>query len=222
MVFKRRDRRSIWKALADFFWPKGGWARGFHYVKHRLRRLPDPPHRIARGIFAGIFVTFSPLFGMHFFLAAFVAWIMRGNILASLLATFFGNPLTFLPIGVLSLNTGYFLMGLNQLSEDEVSRSLGGKFVDAGEDLWFNFLAIFTRAQSDWSHLAVFFDEVFLPYLVGGIIPGIIFGLAGYYLSLPVIIAYKNRRKGALKAKIAALKEKAAAKAKIKSKGEAD
>lgn len=198
----------------DFVWPKGGWARGFHYVKHRVRRLPDPPHRIARGIFAGVFVTFSPLFGLHFVLAALVAWVMRGNIVASLLATFFGNPLTFVPIGALSLNTGYFLLGMNRLSEDEVHRSLGGKFVDAGEDLWHNFIAIFTHEKTDWSHLSVFFDEVFLPYLVGGIIPGIVFGLLGYYLSLPLIIAYKNRRKGALKAKLAALKPKAKPKSK--------
>lgn len=217
MVFKRRDKRPWYKAIADFVWPKGGWARGFHYIKHRLRRLPDPPHRIARGIFAGIFVTFSPLFGLHFVLAAMVAWIIRGNIVASLLATFFGNPLTFLPIGAMSLNTGYFLLGLNKLSEEEVHRSLGGKFVDAGEDLWLNFTAIFTQRQTDWSHLAVFYDEVFLPYLVGGLIPGAIFGLAGYYISLPLINAYQNRRKGAIKAKLAALKDKAATKAKSKS-----
>lgn len=217
MVFKRRDRRPWYKAIADFVWPKGGWARGFHYIKHRLRRLPDPPHRIARGIFAGIFVTFSPLFGLHFLLAAMVAWIMRGNIVASLLATFFGNPLTFVPIGAMSLNTGYFLMGLNKLSEEEVHRSLGGKFVDAGEDLWHNFAAIFTHEKMDWSHLGVFYDEVFLPYLVGGLIPGVIFGMGGYYLSLPLIKAYQSRRTGAIKAKLAALKEKAAHKAKQKS-----
>lgn len=219
MVFKRRDKRPWYKAVADFLWPKGGWTRAFHYVKHRLRRLPDPPHRIARGIFAGIFVSFSPLFGLHFIYAALVAWIMRGNIVASLLATFFGNPLTFVPIAVLSLNTGHYLLGMTGLDKEEVERSLGGKFVDAGHDLWHNFKAIFTHAETDWSHLSAFFNDVFLPYYVGGLIPGVLFGLAGYYLSLPVIIAYKNRRKGALKAKLAALKEKAA---KAKPKGEPD
>ncbi len=222
MVFKRRDKRPWYKAAADFLWPKGGWARGFHYVKHRLHRLPDPPERIARGIFAGIFVSFSPLFGLHFVVAALIAKLMRGNIVASLLSTFFGNPLTFLPIGALSLNIGYFLLGLNGLSEDEVHRSLGGKFVDAGDDLWHNFKAIFTHEQTDWSHLGLFFNEVFLPYLVGGLIPGVVFGLLGYYLSLPLIKAYQNRRKGALKAKLAALKDKAAVKAKAKTKGETE
>jgi uncharacterized protein (DUF2062 family) len=218
VVFKRRDRRPIWQAVADFFWPRGGWGRAFTYVKHRVRRLPDPPHRIARGIFAGIFVTFTPFFGLHFFLAATVAWIMRGNIIASLLSTFVGNPLTFVPIMAISLQTGYFLTGQGHALGDEVHRSLGGKFVDAGRDLKHNIWAVFTDEPADWSHLLVFYDEVFFPYMVGSILPGLIAGMIGYYISLPVIQAYQNRRKGVLKAKWAAIREKAAQKADAKKK----
>ncbi len=217
MVFKRRDRRPIWQIVADFFWPRGGWGRAFRYVRHRLHRLPDPPHRIARGIFAGIFVTFSPLFGFHFLYAATLAWVLRGNIVAALLATFVGNPLTFVPIGAMSLQTGYFLLGMHHGSADEVHRSLGGKFVDAGRDLKDNLWAVFADAPVDWSHLHLFYDEVFFPYLIGGMLPGLIAGLAGYYLSLPVIQAYQNRRKGALKAKWAAIREQAAQKADAKN-----
>ncbi|MFV2034120.1 MAG: DUF2062 domain-containing protein, partial [Halocynthiibacter sp.] len=63
MVFKRRDKRPIWKILAGILWPRSGWARAYRYVRHRLHRLPDPPHRIARGIFAGVVASFTPLFG---------------------------------------------------------------------------------------------------------------------------------------------------------------
>jgi uncharacterized protein (DUF2062 family) len=49
---------------------------------------------------------------------------------------------------------------------------------------------------------------VFFPWIVGGILPGIICGLICYYLSVPIIRAYQNRRKGVLKAKLAALKKK--------------
>jgi len=217
VVFKRRDRRPLWKMVADFIWPKGGWSRAFRYVKHRLRRLPDPPHRIARGIFAGIFVTFSPFFGLHFLVAAIVALLMRGNIVAALLSTFVGNPLTFLPIGVLSLQTGHFLLG-RQHEREEIHRSLGGKFVDAGRDLKDNLFALFTDADADWNNLLIFYDEVFFPYMIGGIIPGLIAGLVGYYVSLPVIQAYQNRRKGILKSKLMALREKASRKADAKKK----
>ncbi len=217
MVFKRREKQSYIRMVLDFLWPKGGYARAFNYVKLRLHRIPDQPHRIARGIFAGIFVTFSPFFGLHFFLAAGLAKLMRGNVIASLLSTFVGNPLTFFFIAAISMQTGNFLLGRTGLDSEEVHRSLGGKFVDAWRDLKDNFIALFTDVDADWHNLYVFYDEVFFPYMVGGIIPGLIAGIIGYYLSLPVIQAYQNRRKGRLKAKLLALKEKAAAKADAKS-----
>jgi uncharacterized protein (DUF2062 family) len=209
LVFKRRDRRPIWKIVFEFFWPRGGWGRAAQYVKHRLRRLPDSPEKIARGIFAGVFTTFTPFFGMHFVVAGTLAFIVRGNIIASLLGTFFGNPLTYVPIGVISMKTGYFLLGRGPKDDDEVHRSLAGKFVDAGENLKNNAMAMFNGHEVEWHNLHVFYDEVFFPFMIGGIIPGIIAGLIAYYISVPLIRAYQKRRKGALKAKLAALKKKA-------------
>lgn len=210
MVFKRRDRRPLWKVLADSFWPRGGWSRAATYVKHRLHRLPDPPHRIARGIMAGVFVVFTPFYGLHFFMAAGLALLLRGNVVASLLGTFVGNPLTYVPIGVVCLQMGYAILGRPTLAEDELSRSLGGKFVDAGEDLWTNFLSVFSTRSPDWHNLKLFYDDVFFPYMIGGLVPGLIAAGAAYYISLPVITAYQNRRRGLLKAKWLAMKEKKA------------
>jgi uncharacterized protein (DUF2062 family) len=220
VVFKRRDRRPIWKIVLEFFWPRGGWRRAAVYVKHRLRRLPDPPHRIARGIFAGVFTTFTPFYGLHFLISAFIAWVMRGNIIAALLATFFGNPLTYVPIGAISLNTGYWLLGMGHQADAEMHGSLGRMFVDAGADLRQNLIAAFTDADMDWSRLAVFYDEVFFPYLVGGIVPGVVAGLVCYYVSVPLIRAYQNRRKGAIKAKLAALRKKAQLATEERKKGD--
>lgn len=192
MVFKRRDKRPWWKALAEFFYPRGGWLRAARYVRHRLHRLPDPPHRIARGIWAGVFTTFTPFYGLHFVVAAILARIMGGNIIAALLATFFGNPLTYLPIGVVSLKTGHWLLGTEF---EEVDESLIGKFAKASDDLWQNFKAAFTDATAEWGGLSQFYDEVFFPYMVGGVLPGIVAGTICYYLTLPVIQAYQNRRR---------------------------
>ena len=209
MVFKRRATPPLWERTARLLWPRGGWGRAFQYVKHRVRRLPDSPERIARGIWAGVFTTFTPFYGLHFFIAAGIAFVMRGNILAALMATFFGNPLTYVPIGVISLQTGHWLLGEEMAKADETTFS--GAFVDAWRDLTHNFFAMFDEEKADWTGLMSFYDEVFLPYLVGGILPGIIAATICYYLSAPVIRAYQARRKGAIKAKFEALKAKAAA-----------
>ncbi|WP_212523735.1 DUF2062 domain-containing protein [Actibacterium sp. MT2.3-13A] len=209
MVFKRRDKRSVLQIVADAIYPKGGWARAFHYVKHRVRRLPDSPEKIARGVFAGLFATFTPFYGLHFVVAALVARLLNGNILAALMATFFGNPLTYLPIGAIALKTGHFLLGTE--FDEEVDHSLIHKFTGAGEDLLNNLWALFTDADAHWTRLADFYHEVFFPYLIGGILPGILTGIIGYYLSVPLIAAYQKRRRGKLKKKLAELQAKAAA-----------
>ena len=185
--------------MAEFMWPRGGWTRAFHYVKHRMRRLPDTPERIARGIWAGVFTTFTPFYGMHFIVAALVSRVMRGNLLAALMGTFFGNPLTYLPIAAISLGTGHWLLG--QRPQSDVT-SLGGKFADAGRDLWGNLLAVFTPARADWHGLANFYYDIFYPYMIGGILPGVIAATTAYYLSVPVLRAYQNRRRKKLQAKL--------------------
>lgn len=214
MIFKRRDPKPFFRQLAELIWPRGGWARAFHYVKHRMRRLPDSPERIARGIWCGVFITFSPLFGFHFFAAVFLAKLMKGNILAALMATFVGNPLTFVFIALASLKSGHWILG-TELEDGEL-RALSRKFADAGSDLWHNIVAIFTPDKMDWSGLAIFSRDVFYPYLIGGILPGIFFATLSYYLAVPVLHAYQRRRKGAIKAKFEALKAKTAAKAEEK------
>ena len=71
-------------------YPRGGWLRAFHYVKHRVRRLPDSPQKIARGVAAGVFTAFTPFYGFHFVTAYILARLVRGNGLASMMATFNG------------------------------------------------------------------------------------------------------------------------------------
>lgn len=207
MVFRRRDKRPLWRVVLEFVWPRGGWARAAQYVRHRVRRLPDTPEKISRGIWAGVFTAFSPFYGIHFFIAVFVAKIMRGNMLAALMATFFGNPLTYVPIGIVALNTGHWILGSRPVEGFE--NSLMEKFWGAGNDLWHNFRSIFTDDIAQWRRLGIFYDEVFFPYLVGGVLPGIIAATVCYYLSVPVIRVYQNRRRKVLRAKLDKLKKRA-------------
>jgi uncharacterized protein (DUF2062 family) len=207
VVFKRRDPRSILRILGDAVWPRGGWVRGFQYVRHRMHRLPGTPEQIARGVFAGVFASFTPFFGLHFVVAGLLAWVMRGSILAALLGTFFGNPLTYVPIAYVALQSGHFLLGSSM--RGAVDDSIFSKFALAAGDLWHNFKAIFTHEQAHWSELHRFYDDVFFPWLVGAIVPGVISGVICYYLSLPVIRAYQKRRAAAFRKKMEKLRDQA-------------
>ncbi|NKX43016.1 DUF2062 domain-containing protein [Roseicyclus persicicus] len=209
MVFKRRDSRSIPRVVAEAFWPRGGWVRAAHYVKHRMRRLPGTPEQIARGIFAGAFTVFTPFFGLHFVVAGLLAWVMRGSILAALLATFLGNPLTYVPIALISLQVGHWMLGTQM--RGSLDESVFSKFGAAAGDLWHNFVAMFTPETAHWDELYRFHHDVFFPWMVGSIIPGLICGAVCYYLSVPVIRAYQKRRTARLKKKMEKLRDQAGA-----------
>lgn len=192
----------------ELFYPRSGWRRAAHYVAHRIKRLPDTPHKIALGFACGAFVTFSPLFGFHFFLAVLFAWTFRGNILAALLGTFVGNPITFPFIATTSYQLGLLLLGYDR--GETVWHKIRGSFAEAFGTLWINFKSLFGFPPVPWGGFSDFFYQVFLPYLVGGIIPGIICGLIIYFVSRPVIAAYQKRRKGRLLSKFKDLRSKKA------------
>ena len=194
------------QSIAEFFYPRSGWLRAIEYVKLRLKRLPDTPRNIAIGIACGVFVTFTPLFGFHFFLAAFLAWVLRGNILASLLATFVGNPITFPFIAAVSYRTGLFMMGRG--SERNVWRKVTDGFGEMFSTLWTNFKSIFFGGGLPWDPVQRVFHEVFLPYLIGGILPGLVFAALFYWVSRPMIAAYQKRRRGVLMRKFQELRAK--------------
>jgi len=190
-VFKRRDKRTFLQNLRNALYPRGGWWRALSYVVYRIRRLPDQPGRIARGIACGAFVCFTPLFGFHFILAALLALLIRGNVVAALLGTAFGNPLTFPVIAVVSMSIGTWLLGSDAEASAGVLESFSGAF---GEGMA-NLIRLITGGSPEWGRLQVFFETVFLPYTLGGLIPGLVCSAALFWLSRLLIGAYQKRRR---------------------------
>ncbi len=199
MVFKRRDRPPFLDRARDFFYPRRGWGRAIEYIGHRVRRIPDTPHRIALGFSCGVFASFSPLFGLHFFYAALLAWALRGNVLAALIGTFVGNPLTFPLIASVSMALGRRILGYGGTGRD--FGRITDAFAQAGEGLWDAFLSLFGYGAPDWRKLSAFFTDVVWPYQVGSLLPGIVASIAAYYLTRPLIGAYQAARRKRLAAR---------------------
>jgi uncharacterized protein len=111
MLFKRRNPAGLVERLRVCAWPRRGFSRSARYVILRLKRLKSSPHRIAVGAAAGVFAVFTPFLGIQLILAGIVSWVLRGSIVASLLASFVGNPITYPLIWFATFNLGNALMG---------------------------------------------------------------------------------------------------------------
>ncbi|HSF94711.1 MAG TPA: DUF2062 domain-containing protein [Thermohalobaculum sp.] len=202
MIFKRRDRPPFWSRLREVMYPRKGVWRGIDYIRKRLHRLPDSPHRIALGFACGAFVSFTPFFTLHFFLAALIAWMLRGNVLASVFGTAVGNPLTFPFISVFSLWLGRAMLGRTHDAESGFEAVSHG-FAEAISSILPTVKSWFGYGESRMDGLAVFFDDVFLPYLIGGILPGLLCGVFCYWLIGPIVEAYQTRRRKRLEKRAA-------------------
>ena len=203
MVFKRRNPLTWWEFFREGFWPKAGWRRVINYFSHRLRRLPDSPQKIGRGVFAGAFISFIPIPGFQFIVGGLLAWAMRGNVLAAMLTTFLSNPVTTPFVAVLSIALGQWMLGIEQGFSPEM---IGHAFGRAGHDLWFNFLALFTHRQAHWDGLFEFWHRVYWPYFVGSLGPSVVCGLGLYYVTVPLATAYQAARRKRLQGKLAKLR----------------
>jgi hypothetical protein len=172
-------------------YPQGGFRRATQYVLHRMRRLPDSPHRIARGVFAGSMVGFLPLPGMQFIAAWLASRLVKGNLLAALLATFNTNPITTPFFAVLAMSLGHWILGIQKPLSPEY---IGMAFANAGADLWFNVKATFGPQHARWDGLLQFWHEIYVPYFLGALGPGLVLSTLFYWLTIPLVVAYQKAR----------------------------
>jgi len=138
------------------------------YYWLRLARLPGTTYAISSGFACGAMVSFTPLLGLHFFLAIIFAFIIRGNFIAALFGTVLGNPLTFPFIWGLIYNIGAFIISkpnANLTSDISIELILNETY------------------------------EVFLPMLIGGGILALPIWFLTYIIMYSFISSYKKTKK---------------------------
>ena len=109
-----------------------GWRRVATYWAHKLKRLQGSPYAIACGFACGAAVSFTPLIGFHFILAAVLAWALRGNIIASAIGTAVGNPWTFPFIWAGIIWLGTMILGYERGQELPADMTIGTIFEEPG------------------------------------------------------------------------------------------
>lgn len=111
MLFRRRQSPGLLERVRVALWPRRNLARSLRYVVLRLKRLQTSPHRIAVGAAAGVFAIFTPFLGVQLLLAGAISLLLRGSVVASVLSSFAGNPITYPVIWFATYNLGNAIIG---------------------------------------------------------------------------------------------------------------
>ena len=165
---------------------KGGMRR-FRYLWRRLMRLHATPHEIALGCAAGVFAAFTPFLGFQMLLAGAIAIVLRVNVPAAFLGTFAGNPLSWPAIWAASYVAGAWTLGYDPgAAANQVSESAAVLAAAAADP---NPVALDAAAQSLAPH--------FKPWLIGGMLIGLIAAALSYYPTWRAVRLFQRRQRHA-------------------------
>jgi uncharacterized protein (DUF2062 family) len=171
MLFRRREAESFLEKIRVHLWPRRSWSRSSRYVIYRLRRLSDTPHAVALGFAAGVFTAVTPFLGTHMVVAALIAWLIGGSVVAALLGTFLGNPLTYPLFWYSTYEVGDLMLG--GAAERRPIDLSAGIFQDSLDHLW----------------------PIIWPMTLGSLPVGLALAALSYVLVKPMVDAYKHRRR---------------------------
>jgi uncharacterized protein len=174
MLFRRRKPADFWDRFRTAVWPRRSFVRSMQYFSKRVLRLTATPHAVAAGVAAGTFASFLPYMGFHFVIAGVLAYLLRGNLVASALGTAIGNPITFPFIWSGSLALGRFIL-YGRHPEDIVPLQLGRALTEL-----------------EWVHL---WEPLLKPMTIGGTILGTLFAVVLYGLTRWAVGIFREQRR---------------------------
>ena len=128
----------------------------------KILSLDAHPGHIATGFAVGVFISFTPFFGLHTPLAVALAFIFRLNKLTCITGAWVNTPLTVFPV-------------------------LAGSY-KLGETLLGNKPALFRVTTLEWSSLKQYASSIIL----GSSIIGFFAALAGYALCYWLVVAFRK------------------------------
>jgi uncharacterized protein (DUF2062 family) len=159
-----------------------GLSRAWRYTMRRMARIRVSPHKLAIGFAAGVFAAFTPFIGFHFALGALIALVVRGNVIASAIGTFVGNPITFPFMWIASYNLGALMLGMAARDRVEISMA------EETHRFWSD--GPIAAMQMLWHSI----EPLLLPMLLGGVPLGLAFAVGSYFLVRASIGQFKVRR----------------------------
>ena len=142
-----------------------------NYFRAKIREALHPgetPQRTAIAFAIGVFIAFTPTYGLHSVSVVFLAWAFRLNFPALLFGSLVNNPWTVVPILGATMWTGFFLLGMSDAPD--VSRE---------------HLSVTTLYESVLPFV--------LPFTLGALTLSVLGALLAYPLGLFLISRYRKR-----------------------------
>jgi uncharacterized protein (DUF2062 family) len=137
----------------------------------RLLHLNESPHRTALAFAVGVFISFSPTYGLHTLMVFFCAWAFRMNFMALMAGALINNPWTLVPILAATLWVGFQLPGMPSMPPLQ----------------WENLSNLSTES---------IYEQVFpyfIPFFAGGILLSVLGALSSYPIAYFLISRYRRQ-----------------------------
>lgn len=182
MLFRRREKKTIWTQIRHAIHPQKGWKRAFYYILLRLKRLQGTPEFIARGFAFGVAINYWPILFTHLIGGFLLCRLFKGNLIAMFIGTLLGNPWTFAIVYPLSYKLGKVFLGLRPHHNPSA--------IDSADEI----LARIWPIHS-WGQLEIAFYDMILPMIIGGFLLAIPSALAGYYIVRNTVRVYRAQRR---------------------------
>lgn len=134
----------------------------------RILQLEETPRHTALAFAIGVFIAFSPTYGLHMVMVGFCAWAFGLNAVALLAGAFVNNPWTLIPILGATYWTGAVLLGVREMPSFDWSN--------------LSFMGIYHQVMPyAW------------PFFLGGFVLSLAGGLLAYPIAFFLIRAYRQR-----------------------------
>jgi len=138
-----------------------------HFIT-RFKQLNGDPHYVALGMAIGVFISVTPTIPFHTVIALALAFILRGSKAAAAIGVWFSNPIT-IPL----FYKGSYDVGISILGNS----------------------APFGTEYESILELLKLGADVTIAMITGGIILGILPGIAAYFTTRRIFIKLRFRKK---------------------------
>jgi uncharacterized protein len=153
------------------------WSR-IKKMTQQILHLGDSPSRTALAFAIGVFIAFSPLYGLHTISVLVCAWAFRLNLVAVFAGSLINNPWTLLPILGATMWVGLRLTPIGTVTPLVIGAP--------PPFAWGDF-----TVQMLWHQLQPFF----LPFVLGGTLLGIMAALLAYPVVLIGLRRYRENQR---------------------------